>query len=61
MNLDEDVLIACPACGEEFAIQVDTGAGSCEMIEDCAVCCRPMALAILCRPGEVLSISVESC
>jgi hypothetical protein len=60
MDLVEDVEIACPQCGEVFAIQVDTGAGSFTTIEDCAVCCRPMTIAVRCRPGEILDIAVAA-
>ena len=59
MNLDEDVSVSCPVCGEPFAIQVDTTGGSYETIEDCAVCCRPISIMIQCRPGEILSLSAE--
>ncbi|MBN8708477.1 MAG: hypothetical protein BGO12_18445 [Verrucomicrobia bacterium 61-8] len=59
MNLIEDTTIACPFCGESFAIEVDTEEGSYTTIEDCAVCCRPLALTIRCHPGEVETIDVE--
>lgn len=60
MNLIEDVEIACPQCGEPFAIQVDTGGGDYATIEDCAVCCRPMTISIRCRPGEVTAVEVDA-
>ncbi len=60
MNLIEDIEVACPQCGEVFAIAVDTEAGSYSTIEDCAVCCRPMTISIHCRPGEVQSIDVQA-
>ena len=42
MDWMEDILIQCPQCGEDFAIQIETALdGSLQMIEDCAVCCRP--------------------
>lgn len=59
MNLIEDVEIACPYCGETFAIAVDTEGGSYETTEDCSVCCRPIAISISCRPGRVESVSTE--
>ena len=59
MNLIEDIEVACPHCGESFAIEADTEAGSYTTIEDCAVCCRPMAISIQCRPGEVQSVDVQ--
>jgi Cysteine-rich CPXCG len=59
MNLIEDIEVDCPQCGETFAIEADTEAGSYTTTEDCAVCCRPMTITIQCRPGEVLSVDVQ--
>lgn len=59
INLEEDITIACPQCGAEFAIAVTTEAGSYETIEDCAICCRPMTISIRCQPGEILGIDIE--
>lgn len=59
MNLVEDVEIACPFCGESFAIEVDTEAGSYTTVEDCAVCCRPMTISVRCQPGQVENVEVE--
>jgi hypothetical protein len=59
MDLLDDVEIECPHCGEMFAISVDTAFPLCEMIEDCAVCCRPMQLLIRCSGGEIDSIDVS--
>lgn len=37
----EDVIVQCPACGEDLALQVDTSAGDRqEYVEDCPVCCH---------------------
>ena len=51
MNVNEDVEVFCPYCGEPFAIMVDTTGGNYVMTEDCAVCCRPIAFTIQCEPG----------
>ncbi len=59
MNLIEDIEVACPFCGESFAIAADTEGGSYVTIEDCAVCCRPMTISLHCRPGEVLGVDVQ--
>ena len=38
---------ACPSCGEEIVVPVDTSAGSDqEYIEDCPVCCTPVLLQV---------------
>jgi len=60
MDWIEEILIECPQCGECFAIQVETAAeGSVELIEDCAVCCRPAAVSITVREGEVTGVTVD--
>jgi len=56
MDVTEDIEIECPHCGEVFAITVETGFASCDMVEDCAVCCRPIQVSIRCRSGEVISV-----
>jgi hypothetical protein len=55
----EEAFVACPACGEEIALEVDTMGGRRQSyVEDCAVCCRPMLVEVRCEPGEILSIGV---
>jgi phage terminase large subunit GpA-like protein len=61
MDWLEEVLIQCPQCGEEFAIQIETAVdGTVEMIEDCAVCCRPALVLITTRGGMLVSSTVEA-
>lgn len=61
MDWLEEILIQCPQCGEEFAIQIETAVdGSVEMIEDCAVCCRPSLVLITTKRGEVTGVEVEA-
>jgi Cysteine-rich CPXCG len=56
----EEVGAECPFCGEPVSLSVDTTAGREQRYyEDCAVCCRPMAVAVSCRPGEVVSLTVS--
>ena len=56
-----DVVIDCPSCGENLALEVDTSAGNeQEYVEDCAVCCRPMAVYVRCEPGQVHSVSTSA-
>jgi hypothetical protein len=60
MDWLEEILIECPQCGEEFAIQIETAVdGSVEMIEDCAVCCRPALVRITTSAGQMASVTVE--
>lgn len=61
MDWVEEILIGCPQCGEEFAIQVETAVdGTVELIEDCAVCCRPATVRITTEAGEVTAVVVEA-
>lgn len=43
---EEFVAASCPYCGERFDARVEVSAGAQEYIEDCQVCCRPMALSV---------------
>ena len=57
----EEVIVDCPSCGESVALDVDTTAGAEQsLIEDCAVCCRPMEVFVRSEPGRILSISVSA-
>jgi hypothetical protein len=57
MDLTVETEITCPHCGESFPLQIDTSEPEQELIEDCTVCCRPIALSIRCQPGEVEAVS----
>jgi hypothetical protein len=43
---EQFVAANCPYCGERFETRVDVSAGAQEYIEDCEVCCRPIALSV---------------
>ncbi len=61
MDWLEEILIDCPQCGEPFAIQVETAeSATVEMIEDCAVCCRPALVRVTTSGGEVRGVEVEA-
>lgn len=46
MHFDE-VEVQCPSCGETLSVPVDLSEGQVyEFLEDCAVCCRPIAIKI---------------
>lgn len=48
---------ACPSCGEEVIVPIDTSAGrDQEYVEDCPVCCAPVLLQV--RVGEDGGIDV---
>jgi phage terminase large subunit GpA-like protein len=60
MQLTVPVDIACPHCGETFALEIDTSQGEQNLIEDCGICCRPITLTIRCRPGEIIEINAAN-
>jgi hypothetical protein len=59
MELLIETDVACPHCGEIFPLQIDTSERDQTLIEDCSVCCRPIALRLQCRPGEILSVEQD--
>ena len=43
--------VQCPYCGQHIDIVVDASVPRQEYIEDCQVCCRPIALTVTVREG----------
>jgi hypothetical protein len=58
MELIVETEITCPHCGETFPLQIDTSQAEQLLVEDCAICCRPMNLTLRCEPGAILNLSV---
>ena len=53
----EAVVVHCPYCGEAFETSVDLSAGSQRYVEDCAVCCKPIEIALrVGADGELLDV-----
>ena len=44
MNGLHEVPVECPYCGEPIVLLVDTSQPEQRYIEDCQVCCQPMAI-----------------
>ena len=61
MPLESDAGYECPYCGEQNFLGVDPSAGTQQrFIEDCPVCCRPIAIAVrVDRDGDALVESAE--
>lgn len=38
--------VRCPYCGESFETTADASGGNQDYIEDCHVCCRPIAFRL---------------
>jgi hypothetical protein len=60
--LETDVPYVCPYCGEENQLGIDPSGGSEQrLIEDCPVCCSPIAFrARVDRDGDVILESAEA-
>jgi hypothetical protein len=48
--------IHCPYCGEPIEILVDDSGGDQHYIEDCPVCCRPIAIAVSTDPDGAVHV-----
>lgn len=59
MTLQLETNIGCPHCGETFTLVVDSSQGDHSTIEDCPVCCRPIALDVHCEPGEIFAVAAS--
>jgi Cysteine-rich CPXCG len=57
----ETIAIYCPYCGESYETTIDLSAGSQKYIEDCAVCCRPIEIALrVGDDGELLDVNTST-
>ena len=59
-DLEEAREITCPHCWETITVFIDLSAGGQSYYEDCAVCCRPIAISFETAEGELASLSVEA-
>jgi hypothetical protein len=55
--------IQCPYCGERIDIlidaSIDTPAAEQHYVEDCQVCCRPIAIAIAVDEGGAIHVAAR--
>lgn len=59
--MTETITIQCPYCGESYETIVDLSAGSQRYVEDCAVCCRPIEIALrVGDDGELTDVSTAT-
>lgn len=56
MNGTETRDVDCPYCGERIEVVVDCSVDYQEYIEDCAVCCRPITLAVAIDPDGDITV-----
>lgn len=60
MNLIQHHEAACPHCGELITLTLDLSVPEQSYIEDCQVCCRPMAVSYESSGGELENLRVEA-
>jgi uncharacterized protein (UPF0212 family) len=51
---------SCPHCGETVDLTLDLSVPEQSYVEDCPVCCRPMAVSYAAADGELTELRVES-
>ena len=51
--------VVCPMCWESNELTLELTAGTQSYIEDCAVCCNPMTIAVAIEDGELVSLDAE--
>ena len=56
----QTAFIPCPHCGRQIELLVDCSVERQEYVEDCSVCCRPIVLAVVAAPDEVVSIEAKT-
>jgi hypothetical protein len=60
-RMTDVLVIHCPYCGESYETAVDLSAGSQSYVEDCAVCCRPIEIALrVGDDGKLLDVSTRT-
>jgi len=57
MDLIAEAEVTCPYCAQVFPLEIDTSQPEQTLLEDCAICCRPITLTIRCRPGAIVDLS----
>jgi hypothetical protein len=60
MELIRGQQATCPYCWETIELTLDLSVPEQSYIEDCPVCCKPMAVSFVADGGEVSEISVEA-
>lgn len=59
MSLPDAASIRCPYCGEYSQIQLDVAGDNESYVEDCTVCCRPIAIQVERDEDGTLSVSTR--
>jgi len=60
MDLLRGQQATCPHCWETIELTLDLSVEEQTYIEDCPVCCRPMAVSVVAVDGELTDLTVIS-
>jgi hypothetical protein len=60
MNLLQGQDATCPHCWETISLTLDLSVPEQSYIEDCPVCCKPMAVSYTAADGELVDFTIES-
>jgi hypothetical protein len=60
MDLLRGQQVTCPHCWETIELTLDMSVEAQSYIEDCPVCCKPMAVSYVAADGEVTELSVDT-
>jgi len=52
-------VFTCPHCGERISVVLDLSVGHQRYIEDCEVCCNPIAISYQAEEGVVVAFRAE--
>jgi len=59
-DLEQAHSITCPHCWETIIVWLDLSGGSQSYVEDCSVCCRPIALTFEADGDQLVSITADA-
>ena len=59
MDLIRGQRAICPHCWETIELTLDLSVGEQAYIEDCPVCCKPMAVSFVAVDGAIAEFGVE--
>jgi hypothetical protein len=57
--MEEELVFCCPHCLQHSSVTVNLADRHQQFVEDCQVCCEPIAFDIEVRDGEVVRMDYE--
>lgn len=56
---EEEYFFMCPYCWQEISMLLDLSAGRQDYVEDCEVCCNPIAIRYTAEDDMVMDFAAE--